>query len=694
MALDRDPAAQAQRALAAGALYAKANKARERLISRATDREQLPTWRSLGPSSIPQGQTYGVGGNNMPPVSGRCVGIMISPIDPQHLVVCSGGGGLWESKDRGVSWKPLTDNQGTTSMGAITYAPSDPKIVYAGTGEGDTYSVLGFGLLRSDDGGSNWQQLPNRNLVGHSIFDIAVDPHDAQHVFVGTALCLFESHDRGRTFAIIQDSETWDISINPNNSQEVFAATQIGLIRSTNGGATWSIVPEVTIGDTMFKRMEVCHSPSNPDIVCVAAVTETENAKAMFWRRAKNNGSFVLEGPTPLNNADLAQADYDFCLAVSPSDPDVAYWGLVTLYMGTRSTKGWSWQNISSRSSGDSIHPDQHHIAFDPSDAKVMYVCNDGGVFRSSDAGTQWESLNDGLCISEFEFLIELESKDNWLIAGTQDNGTLGMANNNSVWNQIALGDGGDCGVDETRQLCYHSYYDMPIERAQIPAPGDSFSWIDVSPPAPNDYDCLFYPPIDVTPQLVAKAGVTLFVSEDNGDHWEEVYFGGARKASAVLIFSPTIIFVGTERGRIVRLERDRTGWSYATITPLKRPLNEFISDIVVPETPDKVIWVSCSTLNVRGHVFRSPDGGNRWENRTGNLPRIPVNAIVVDPKKTERVFAATDHGVYQTLDAGNTWTDFSNGLPQTVIGDMILHRRRRIIRVGTRSRGAWEVNI
>jgi len=692
MALDRNRAAQAQRALAAGALYAKANKARERLISHATGRGRLPAWHSLGPSSIPQGQTYGVGGNNMPPVSGRCVGIMTSPIDPQHLVVCSAGGGLWESKDRGGSWKPLTDNQRTTSMGAIAYAPSVPNIVYAGTGEGDTYSVLGVGLLRSNDGGSNWQQLPNRNLVGYAIFDIAVDPHDAEHLFVGTAWSLFESRDGGRTLASVQDLETWDISINPNDPEEVFAATQIGLMRSSNGGADWSIVPEVTLGDTTFRRMEVCHSPSNPAVVYVAAVTE--NNQAMLWRRAKSNSPFVVQKSTPLNDADLRQADYDFCFAVSPADPNVVYWGLVTLYMGTRSAKGWSWQNISSRSSGDSIHPDQHHIAFDPSDAKVMYVCNDGGVFRSADAGTQWESLNDGLCISEFEFLIQLERQANWLIGGTQDNGTLGMAKKSSVWNQIAIGDGGDCGVDDTRRLCYHSYYEMPLERAQIPAPGDFFFWIDVSPPAPSDYYCLFYPPMDVTPQLVAKAGVTLFVSEDNGDHWEEVYFGGARRASAVMIFSPTIIFVGTERGRIVRIERDKTGWSNASVTPLKRPLNEFISDIVVPGTPDEVIWASCSTLNVRGHVFRSPDGGNTWQNRTGNLPGIPVNAIEVDPKNTERVFAATDHGVYQTLNGGKRWDDFSNGLPSVIVGDMILHRRRRILRVGTRSRGAWEVNI
>src|SRR5260370_42518050 len=137
---------------------------------------------------------------------------MISPNDPKHLVLCSGGGGLWESNDRGGTWKPLTDNQGTTSMGAIAYAPSEPKIVYAGTGEGDNGSVRGVGLLRSDNGGSSWKQVPTNDLVGYAIYDIAVDPGNPNHLFVGSAWTLFESQDGGQTFRVIQETRASDIS--------------------------------------------------------------------------------------------------------------------------------------------------------------------------------------------------------------------------------------------------------------------------------------------------------------------------------------------------------------------------------------------------------------------------------------------------------------------------------------------------
>jgi len=261
-------------------------------------------------------------------------------------------------------------------------------------------------------------------------------------------------------------------------------------------------------------------------------------------------------------------------------------------------------------------------------------------------------------------------------------------------WDQIAPGDGGDCGADDSDKLCYHSYYGIEIERA--PATGNNaFKWVDVSPPAPDDYDALFYPPMDVSEKIVAKAGVTLFVSDDSGDSWVEVDFGGAagENASAVSIVDRKTIFLGSEKGRLVRIDRARSGWAKATVTQLTSPRSEFVSDIVVLGASKRIIWTSCSAFG-GGHVFRSTNGGKTWGDRTGNLPDIPVNAIVIDPKNQRRIFAATDHGVYQSKNSGKKWTDFSNGLPNAVVGDMILHERRRVLRVGTHNRGAWEVDI
>jgi photosystem II stability/assembly factor-like uncharacterized protein len=670
--------------------YAKAARKKAQLTPNFAAALQLPVWRFLGPSKIPNGQTYGSGPGSVVPVSGRCCGIFISPASSNHLMLCSAGGGLWGSLDQGATWQPLTDKQPTLSMGAIAAAPSSPNIVYAATGEGDTYSQLGVGLLRSSDAGQTWQHVPSNALSGVGGFDIAIDPADPMHLWVGTTLKLLESADGGVTWKTVQSATTWDISINSVNPREIFAATVVGLISSADGGKTWKVValPGAAV-NSRFTRMEVCHAPSNPAVVYVAAVL---NDNKLFWRRASNGGAFSTEEAPPLKaDSDINQSWYDWCLAVSPTDPNVVFWGAVELYRGTRGASGWSWGNISSQSNGTSIHPDQHHLAFDPNDSNVLYACNDGGIFRSADAGTSWDSLNPGLGITEFEFLAQLENQDTWVIGGTQDNGTLGNPAN-GTWAQIAPGDGGDCGADDGTKLCYHSYYGMWIERASALG-SNAFNWTDISPPFPDGYKALFYPPMDVVKKVVAKAGTTVFVSDDTGNTWKEIDFGGqGEQASAVAIFGNTI-FIGTEKGRLARIDRASSGWGKATVTALTSPRRAFISDIVALDPNQKTLWISYSSFG-GGHVFRSKDKGKTWTNQTGNIPDIPVNAIVIDPKDDQRLFAATDHGVYQSRDAGASWTDFSNGLPNAVVGDMIFHERQRILRVGTHNRGAWEVNI
>jgi photosystem II stability/assembly factor-like uncharacterized protein len=666
--------------------YAAAHKIKQRLTPRFAAAVSLPVWRALGPNLIPRGQTYGA---TRPPVSGRAVGIVISTTNPKHLVLCSGGGGLWATKDLGDTWQPLTDEQPTLSMGAIAAAPGAPNIVYAGTGEGDNESQLGVGLLRSSDGGQNWECVPAAALTGTGVYDIAVDPGDPLHVWVGTMAALLESVNGGATWRVVQRALTWDVSINPEDAREIFAATKAGLIRSVNGGASWSRVALPGVASSAsFDRLEVCHAPSRPGIVYVAGAVD---GRGGLWRRAAMDGSFTAETAPPLDaDSDLSQAWYDWCVAVSPADPNLVFWGATELFRGTRSSGGWAWTNVSSRRSGDSIHPDQHHIAFDPTNPDVVYVCNDGGLFRSPNRGRNWASLNRGLGITEFEFVIHLENSDDWLIGGTQDNGTL-SSETGGRWKQIAQGDGGDCGADEERNLCYHSYYEMDLERAAATGAA-AFRWRDVTPEIPDDYSCLFYPPMDVSGPVVAKAGATLFVSDDSALHWTEVRFGnGGDNASAVVIDSPTVIFVGTVSGQLYRVQRAARGWSQSTVARLNTPRAGYISDVVPLSA--RVIWMSYSAFG-RGHVFRSTDGGARWTNRSGNMPDIPINAIVVDPADPRRLFAASDHGVYETRNAGTRWTDFSNGLPNVVVGDLILHERRRVLIAGTRSRGAWEVQI
>ena len=686
----RERGTPAARQLARGVAAAKPVAAQAAFKSAA----QLPAWRELGPTLIPHGQTYGSGAGAKPAVSGRCSGIVVDRNDPRHLLLCSAGGGLWGSRDAGSTWAPLTDQQPTLVMGAVAQSASAPNVMYAGTGDGDGQIPYSLGLLRSTDAGQTWSLASAAALTGVGVYDLAIDPTDPLRVWVASTAALHASSDGGTTLRRVLADTCWSVSIHPTNPSELFAATPGGLMRSANGGGSWARVAlPGTSATTRFTRLEVCHAASQPAVVYVAGCI---GKRAVLWRRSTLGGAFAAEAVP--STMDTSQAWYDWCLTVSPHDPALLYWGAIELFRGKRGASGFTWTTISSRSNGDSIHPDQHFVCVDATDPRVVYACNDGGVFRSADGGDHWQSLNPGLGITEFEFLAQLESQPTWLLGGTQDNGTLTHANA-LRWDQIALGDGGDCAsVDRgAASICYHSYYDMPIERA--PALGaQAFAWAEVSPPTPRGYAALFYPPLEARGSVLAKAGSTLWVSGDEGTQWSEVALPTSADAdpdlaTALAIQDDNTIFVGTQAGRLYRVTRAASGWGAARVASLGALGSGYVSDIAVVGAAGRTLWASCSQIG-GAHVFRSTNGGTTWANRSGNLPDIAVNALVVDPKNTKVVYAATDSGVWRTRNSGSTWSDFSNGLPNVIVGDLVLHAASRVLRAGTRARGAWELSL
>jgi hypothetical protein len=656
---------------------------------------QLPAWRELGPTLIPHGQTYGSGTGASPPVSGRTNGLVVDRADPRHLVLSAAGGGLWSSLDAGATWTPLTDHQPTLVMGGVVQSASAPQVMYAATGEGDAQIPYGVGLLRSSDSGRSWTHVPAAALTGIGVYGLAVHPTDPLRVWVAHTGGLHASSDGGNGWRRAMDEVCWNVAIHPLNPQEMFVACESGLMRSIDGGASWRRVSlPGTSTSTRPTRMAVAFAPSAPDRVLVAACV---NDRPLLWLRSAAGGAFAAQSAPA--KMDIGQAWYDWCLAASPHDPDLVYWGAVDLYRGKRGASGFRWTRISSHRAGDSIHPDQHAVVLDPSARGVVYACNDGGVFRSADGGDHWQPLNPGLGITEFEFLAQLESAPAWILGGTQDNGTLAHGGQRH-WDQIALGDGGDCAsVDRgPASICYHSYYDMALERAAAIGP-QAFAWSDISPPTPEGYAALFYPPVEARGSVVAKAGASVWVSADEGAHWSEVALPTSGDndpdlATALAILDDATLIVGTQLGRLYRIARG-ADWSQATVTALGALRGGYVSDIAAPEGDSRTLWVACSSApRGGGHVFRSTDGGARFVDRSAKLPGVAVNALVIDPRHAKVVYAATDRGVHRTRNAGAAWEDFSNGLPNAIVGDLVLHATKRLLRAGTRSRGAWEVDL
>lgn len=201
-----------------------------------------PQWRSLGPATIINGQTYGATRVN---VSGRVSAMAIDPSNAAHVLAGAAHGGVWESFDGGGSWAPRTDYQATLTVGALAFDPRDPATVYCGSGEGDWWSFLGNGVLRSSDGGRTWISLATNPFVGQGFYALVVDPSNTARLLAGTTNGLFVSTDSGVNWTRARPQRSWSISAAANGS-EVLAACADGVQSSTDGGVAPVRLPSLT----------------------------------------------------------------------------------------------------------------------------------------------------------------------------------------------------------------------------------------------------------------------------------------------------------------------------------------------------------------------------------------------------------------------------------------------------------------
>jgi photosystem II stability/assembly factor-like uncharacterized protein len=693
------PAPYAARGTAAPTPYSVGNAQKELLRAAAPPDEAL-RWRSIGPAGVPNGQTYG---DTTTMVSGRITAIVVDPQVPTHIFVGSAGGGVWESTDTGRNWRPLTDDAPTLSIGALAaeYDAGGNLTVYAGTGEANSgYARLGQGILRSRDGGRSWDQVGQSSFAGNGFYRLVMDPRDGSRLVAATYAGAYVSEDAGETWTRLTRRRTWDASLAYHGEQrELLLATPQGLFAVGADDEELAPVPLLRFRplDPARDRLAVAHIPADPGQAFAFAGMR---GRPFLWHRSAADMPFtpVTLAAFPTINLDDAldvkQAFYDWHVSVPPIGDNVVYLGAIELVRGVRGAGGWAWSDISSRRGGTSIHPDQHAMAFDPVDPRVIYAGNDGGIFRSADAGDSWTSLNAGLAISEVEYLAQHPDDPDWMLAGLQDNGTVRRAAD-GTWTQVGLGDGGDCAVNQANpDVCYRMYVQLTPYRSD--RRGDPDSWMPVFPPnsGPDRFSQLFYSPLEVRDDLLVVAGEVVCVSPDAGRTWIQVPLpavGGLRStASALGVPSSERIFVGTVPGDVFEINRGEWG---GAPTLLARPRPGVVSDLHIDlaSEPHRY-WVTYST--VPGAVFRSTVNGAAWTDVSSNLPTTPVNAIVGDPANPDRLWVACDLGVYETVDAGGHWSLFGVGLPNALAVDLALHVRSRRLRAATRSRGIWEIDI
>jgi photosystem II stability/assembly factor-like uncharacterized protein len=636
------------------------------------------TWNPLGPSPI---RTQ---------ASGRISSVAVHPTDSDVLYIGAAQGGVWKSVDGGASWLALTDRECSLAMGSIVIDPVDAEIVYAGTGElhfsGDSY--YGCGVLRSTDGGASWTQLGadvfDTNTVLARIAKVVIDAPTAGSaisttLYVASSVGVQKSVDSGVTWRRVLNGIATDVIQHPTQPNLLWAAIgspagsqSNGIYHSTDGGETWAILPN-GFATSNVGRIVLAFAPST-NATLYAAVQDAfgsggaDGTLLGIWRTTDGlNWTQVSATGAECGS----QCWYDIVIATDPLDPQTVYFGGIGLYRSNNG--GNSFQSIL-----NNIHVDQHAITIDPRDPATLFVGNDGGIYRTRNRGNSWVPLNNNLNITQFYSGISLHPSDTAVVlGGTQDNGTLEFSGT-PVWDLVLNGDGGYTAIDYTNpsiayaetQWQQNSGFSGPRQRIG----SGFFSTRKVTGINLGDR-ALFIPPLvmdPTNPQTLYFGTYRIYRTTNGADLWTAITGdltrtpNGRISAIAPSVADPATIYVGTSDGHIQVSRDNGTSWLLRNAGFPDRAVTDIAVDAAEAETAIAVV----SSFGT-GHVFRTTDAGVSWQDISGNLPDVPVNAVLINPALGNDIYIGTDLGTFRTTDLGVQWQPFNDGMPNVAVFDL-----------------------
>lgn len=674
-------------------------------------------------------------------VGGRVRAIMFDPNTANKVWAGSVAGGLWYNTDITSSsnnWTKVNDFWENLAISAIAYDPSNTQRFYVGTGEGfgNIDHVNGGGLWRTEDGGSTWIRLAN-TVPNHDNSDTDVQKvfrtvqkiivTSSGRILVGGNQGVAQSTNNGVDWTMItglpagyfvDDMEISAIeTIYVSMRQYVYNNPFIRRIyRSTNFAYnSWADITP-TDNSEFGARTEIAIAPSttgNNQIIYAICQNDTLSAgksKGVLWfKKSFNNGSTWINITIPTYIGDpnqhftRNQAWYDLILAVHPTNPNLVLAGGVIQLRSLNGGGVWSSFETSP------VHSDQHGILFDPNNSNNVLIGNDGGIYYSTNLGNSaivntsvtFENRNNGLRITQpYYVAMKNIAGDNYVMSGTQDNGTTstnaGIYGTNT---QVLGSDGWACFIDSdepnvrilSTQYVRHFYYDGTNAPVQFidgntrpfynPCDYDSnnntfFAYRDSSELATNKYT-RFY--------RVTGIGGTRVVNTFKINIAIPVSFIKVGRAANTII-------VGCADGRVYRISN--VNLATATTTLLRITTNTYVSsiDIGIDDNELLVTLSNYSTSSVR----YTNNGGGLWigKDEAGQgLPNIPVRYGIFNPINRNQVLLATESGIWSTMNitgANPNWEPTDQNLAH-VRCDMIFYRSAdNMIAVATHGRGVF----
>lgn len=706
---------------------------------------QLLSWTERGSYKDTVGPSNGNGrpGTPVPVTSGRMRAVWVDLADATNKTVWVGGvdGGLWKTTDITASpatWTVINDFFGNLAIGSICQDPSNHNIMYFGTGEKafNIDAVQGGGVWKSTDHGATWNLLANTTGFWN-VSKILCD--NSGNIYVGTigsGSGLQRSTDGGTSWTNITPTinaggggnitttrvadMAYDATSNklhvvmgylPGSSPTIYQGICYTTNPATVTPTTWT-APSTTFITTP-NSLDNCAIACKDDTV-YATPANTSDMVPTIYKSTNGGADWSATGSTPLNSTTNSNAYVNgqgwYCLGlgIDPNNANNVIVGSLNCYKTTNG--GTTWSQVSAWVSGLAvsvyIHADQHFAQWN---GNQVLVGSDGGIFYSSDGGTNFSDRNVNLRLKQFYSCAIHPSSTNYFLAGAQDNG-VHQFNGSGIASSVEVtgGDGAFVNISQRNpSIQFGSYVFNQYRRST----DGGTTWTSVNLSSSTG---LFINPYDYD-----DSADVVYCSNGNDSHirrWTNASsasttgtlnlgtpLGTSTTALTSFKVSPYTfdrLFFGTDSGQVCKLENASTGnqggvnSNTTLIGSSSFPKNSTVS-CVNTGTNDNNLIVTFSNYGV-AHVWITSNGGTSWTNVSGDLPDIPVRWAIFFPGSNSKAILATEMGIYETtgFSGGSTvWTQ--NSSFPTVRTDMLKYRSSdRTLLAATHGRGLWTTTI
>lgn len=626
------------------------------------------TFRSIGPAVT----------------GGRIHDVEALPGDPSTIYVAAATGGLWKSTDKGTTWQPLFDHQATSTFGDLAIAPSDPDVLWVGTGEQNNRQSTswGHGVYRSLDGGETWAY---RGLAGtRHIGRVVVHPHNPDIAWVAAQGNLwkptpdrgvFRTTDGGRSWEKVLYVDTLtgatDLVMDACDPDILYAATYQRLRRTWgfNGGGPGSGIWRSDDGGDHWERLTAGLPSGDKGRIGLAAAADRCGVVNAIIEHPDSGGVYRTENGgaswARMSDRDIRPMYYSH-IFIDPTNADRVY--TLATYSGRSEDGGRTWTDVSGRWTYDvGVHSDHHTMWIDPTNSEHYYLAGDGGLYETWNRGDTYMRLNNIPIAQVYGIGVDTRDRYNVYI-GLQDNHSWMGPSATRHWAGILAGDWRQIGFSDGM---YHQtilsdprvVYSNNENGGYTRVDTETGDRMDIAPRPPEgepDYRFDWVAPSLASrhdPDVFYAGGNRLFISRDRGESWtrtEDLTRATDRD---------TLTLMGIPGGEITLSPNDGTASYGEIVTIAESPLD-----------PD-VLWVGTDD----GNLQVSTDGGDSWTNVAGNVPGLPdtgpdgtyVSRVAASRTGRGTAWATFDAHrdgdfapyVARTTDFGRTWTLHTAGL-------------------------------